>query len=339
VTLPESSELMREGIALLEESSPESLREAVALFDRALAIRTRLLVPGDAWLGYVTAASWMNRAEALTRLGAPGELEEALRSYDEALAVLALAPGGQIPLYRRREAIAWLNRGMVLRKLKTGDCLDRAIASFERAIAVPGEETAEAGVLAGAWLNRGAALLELQPARPAEARACALATLRLTAPAEETDAVAAETGLKGRQVLCLALAGLLATAPETAPEWSSEATDAVEAGLALARAWQARGETRFHSLQLELFRFGLVAYQKYQPGFLAEYLLDQVQPAAGASLRLDGETRDLALRVLGTAAAEFQLDGFASLTAKGTGALFRALRAIEVIRRIPEMQK
>ena len=62
------------------------------------------------------------------------------------------------------------------------------------------------------------------------------------------------------------------------PELIEEATDAVDEGLALARHWEQRGESGFRALAEDLFRFGCRVYQAGQPQFLAEFILESLDP-------------------------------------------------------------
>jgi hypothetical protein len=61
-------------------------------------------------------------------------------------------------------------------------------------------------------------------------------------------------------------------------DWITEATDAVDDGMELARHWRQLGETCLSKLESELFRFGALIYRLCQPHFLAEFLLDSMDP-------------------------------------------------------------
>ena len=329
----DSAALMKRGLALLAESTPASLAEAVGLFEGAIALRQAALAPGDHRAAYLAAASWMNRGDALTRLGGPARLAEAVRSYDEALLVLRAVPPEADPLYRRRWALAWMNRGCSLQEQGTAESLAAALASFDGAIGTVREHPEHAPILASAWVNRGKALLLTLPPRAVEAHAAASAALALVAEQEEHDALAAETGLKARALACQALAELIESDPARAdrPELLGAATDAMEEGLRLARGWGGRGERHFGSLARWLFHFGLAAYGAHQPHFLAEFVLENLAPAGGgSSLAQDPEAHRLATRALAGAVAERDRAGFVSLRAPGFDGLPETLQALRL---------
>ena len=340
LTIPDSSALMQRGIALLNAGSEVELRGAVSLFDEAITIRRTLAVAEDHWIAYLTAASWMNRGDALTRLSRVARVEslaEAVRSYDEALAVLHEVPLDANPLYRRRRAIAWMNRGITLQEQGTPESFVEAAASFDRTIETVGENTEHTIVLACAWMNRGNVLLRIAGSHASEARRSAEKAILLARTAEESDPIAAETSLKARHILCQAIAEILAGAPsdEVAGELIPSATDAVEEGLRLARHWEAQGETRFSPLLTGLFGFGVAAYRTYLPHFLADFVLENIdsQVPDRASIGLAGqrEMYSIAVEALAAAAGELHRDGFASLNTPRFDRLMETLRTLRLI--------
>jgi hypothetical protein len=56
-----------------------------------------------------------------------------------------------------------------------------------------------------------------------------------------------------------------------------DATDLADEGLDLVRRWEQKGVTRFRDLALDLFRFGAAAYQRYQPRFFTEFVLENTE--------------------------------------------------------------
>jgi hypothetical protein len=318
---------MQRGIALLNENTTGSLTEAVGFFDRALAIRRAVIEPGDHWQAYLTAASWMNRGDALTRLA---QIAGAVRSYDEALTLMRAVPLEADPLYRRRLAIAWMNRGISLHQQGTAAAWAEAVQSFERGIEVVREHPEHSSLLACAWMNRGNALLRTAPPQSAEARASAVAALDILVATEERDLLAAETALKARYIICQAIAELLAEKPATdgAADLISAATDAVEEGMRLARDWEKRGETSFRSLLGDFFRFGVAIYREHQSRFLAEFVLENLDPARSpTSLPENREMYVLAARALTAVADELRTDGFAAVNTPRFDRHLETLRA------------
>lgn len=327
-----------QGLALLETNTPANLRDAVECFNAAIALRKQLPLAANPWFRYGLIAGWMNRGDALTRLGSPAQLTEALQSYDEALAELRLLPMHESPLFVKRLAIARLNRGVTLLAFNVANTTAEAAGNFAEAVAAAKnfaqQSPAEGGpLLAGAWANRGNALIRLVPPNLTAARAAAREALALTAARERTEADLAELTFKALHVLCQALAGLLAsTEPDegTRDGFLAEATDAVDHGMALARHWQARGETRFNAAMSDLFRFGCRAYQLHQPHFLTEFLLENLGPtpaekAAPVDLALHASAVEALWQTLGA----LHRDSFRDLNTpkfEQTMELFRELR-------------
>jgi len=279
-----------QGLALLETNAPSSLRDAVECFDAAIALRKQLPLAANPWFRYGLIAGWLNRGDALTRLGTPTQLTEALQSYDEGLAELRQLPMHESPLFVKRLAIAWLNRGTTLLAFDTDRTAAEAAANFAEAIAAAKNFAAQAPgegrpLLAGAWVNRANALIRFNPPDAHAARAAAREALGLTVTGEQTDASLAATGFQARHVLCQSLAHLLKNADATEPargEFLTEATDAVDTGMGLARYWEAHGNQLFRPAANELFRFGCRIYQIYQPHFLTEFLLENLDPTQSA---------------------------------------------------------
>jgi hypothetical protein len=335
----EANQHLLRGLALLETNTPASLREAVRCFDAAIELRRQLPLAANPWFRYGLIAGWLNRGDALTRLGSPPQLTEALQSYDAALAELRQLPMHESPLFVKRLAIAWLNRGVTLLAYDSPNACAEAAANFAEAIAAAKNFALQSPVegqelLAGAWLNRGNALIRQAPPAFPAAHAAAKAALTLTAPREQTDPSTAELAFKARHVLCQALAGLLAS-PESGAtardEFLAEATDTVDHGMALARHWQARGETRFTAAMTELFRFGCRAYQLHQPHFLTEFLLENLDPTHSPdALTANAELHANAMESLWHSLVELQRDGFKTINTPQHEKMLAQLRELRI---------
>ncbi len=284
----QASVWMKRGLALLDTRSPAALTEAVACFDRAIDLRRRLPLDTMPALRYGLAAGWLNRGDALTRLGGEDDLEAALAAFDEALRLLAVLPLDDDPRVRRRVAIAWHNRGLALQAqggARVGDaqrCFERATVLLEdpRAAVIPDR----ALLLATAWTNLANAWLadETAEAAPRAKDGAERAMAMVDPSATRADVSVAEIAIKARHVLCQAIALLLSDMPlddETTRAYVGAATDAVDEGLAIARHWEQHGVDRFRSLAYDLVRFGARAYRLYQPQFLSEFVLENLDPA------------------------------------------------------------
>jgi tetratricopeptide (TPR) repeat protein len=339
---------MKRGIASLSENTTASLTDSLRWFERAIELRRSLPLRENAWYRYVLAAGWMNRGDALTRLDSKENLAEAVRSYDQALALLQTLELESNPLFRKRLTLAWMNRGITLQEKGTPVSLRAALASFDEAIAVLRNplavECAEfRQILACGLTNRGNALLSVTPPAPALARASVREALALIAGAEEQDVLAAETGLKARHILCRAIAFQIADRAVTIAreDLVAAATDAVDDGMKLTRHWEARGESRFRELAVELFQFGARAYQMHQPHFLTEFLLENLDPLQSHdAFPVDSKMHATADEAIAHAFGEIQRDGFRTLNTPRFDVLLKTLRQLRITRmRLDELHR
>ena len=331
--------LTRRGIALLENGGRVELLEAIRCFDQAIELRRTLPLSEDPWIRYGLSAGWLNRGDTFTRLGSAQDLEEALRSFDEALVHIQQLPLDTHPLFRKRLAIAWLNRGLSLQAMKTENGLNAALTSFNRCIAICRDERLgdfpeNRHLSAAAWTNRANALLDLAAPSALNALIAARCAIDLTDGAEN-DLALAEIGIKARHILCRALAlMLLKQLPHERPaDWIDEATDAVESGLQLARLWEAKGHTKFKALRDDLFRFGARVYQTFQPHFLTEFLLEQLESSDASQSSTDQSMRFAAFEAVWHAAAQLHRDGFKS---QNTGEFQKLVAQMSELRVVEE---
>lgn len=320
------------GIALLQAGTRESLAESLACFDRAIGLRRDLPFAENPWYLYGLTAGWLNRGDALTRLGSPENLEAALESFDRALQYLEDLPVEAHPLFRKRRAIAWTNRGIALQKRGGEKDGNAAAAAFAKGLEIlrssPAEDPDRAFLLSGMLLNRGNVLLDLDPANAREARESAEEALGLVAGTERQNVQEAETALKARHVLCRANAHLIEAknlSAAAALKMAAETTDLVEDGLRLAQAWEAGGHGQFRTLATELFRFGALVYQAYQPQFLGEYLLENVAGAGGEKQR-----RAAAMEALGREMRDLQRNIFNAVNTPEYGVFLERLRQVRL---------
>jgi tetratricopeptide (TPR) repeat protein len=287
----QASVLMKRGIRLLNETQPEAISEALDCFDRALELRRGLPIDSDPVLGYGLAACWLNRADALVRLGDPAQFPAALRAYDEGIGVMRGLPLGDDARFPRRLAMAHQNRGLALHTQGRSGAAE-AIVAFTDAIAILDREEAalipdRQYLLAVVWTNlANAHASEANAQSESLAREAAQRAIALVTDLEGDDKDAAEVGLKARHVLCHTIAGRLSQATssqEPMPDDVHQATDAVDEGLTLARRWEQKGVARFRGVAYDLFRFGARVYAKYQPQFLNEFVLENMDPGRSSS--------------------------------------------------------
>lgn len=329
---------MKRGIALLNEPSPERLKAAIGCFDQAIEIRKSLPLEVQPWFAYGLSAGWLNRGDAFRQLASAPDLEEAIRSFDEGIALLHKLPLDENPLYRKRSVIARLNRGLCLHAQRTDRGLNEALRSFEECVSLlqptPAFQIPEhRQLLAAAWTNRGNVLLDFAKPDALEARRAAHQALETLAQRETQEPTLAEIALKARHILCRAIAHLLADSesPMTAADLIQEATDAVEGGLALTRNPDSFVHPELSGLQDDLFRFGARIYQKYQPHFLTEFLLEHLEPKRDPDSVVSAQTHRAILETLWRATAELQREGFAKLNTPRFERLLRDLADLRVV--------
>jgi tetratricopeptide (TPR) repeat protein len=277
--------------------------EALELYDRAIAAVYRAPTT-DINARRLLGVIWMNRANTLQQVGTAVSLAAAVVAYDEAIAVFDTLPIAAEPLLRNHLGAAWLNRGHAL--LVASDA--SGIASFEQAIAHLEKLPLEADPhfrlnLAGAWTNLANATLDTAPDR---ARFAARAALGHLAPVERAHEAFALMSLRARRSLVMSIGEILRLGQAGSPppaDFVSEATDAIDDGLAIAREFEALGGTQLQPLALRLFRLGAQIYGTHQPHFLGEFLAEHLAVPAFAA---DPEFRAAAGQALAQALAAAQ---------------------------------
>jgi tetratricopeptide (TPR) repeat protein len=329
---------MKRGIEMLNENTTGSLTGSLHCFDSAIELRRSLPLSEHPWYAYVLAAGWMNRGDALTRLGSPENLAEAVSSYDQALALLQILDLASDSRFRKRLALAWMNRGVTLQAQKTVSSVREALASFDRAIVLfrdPAvvDDSETRSILACGLTNRGNALLLVERAEPALARAAVEEALALIARIEQQEFSAAETALKARHILCRTLVHQLADHDtlSVSEDLVAAVTDAVDDAMKLAKSWEERGERRLRGLAEELFRFGARAYQIHQPHFLAEYLLENLDPReTSGAFPVDQELHSAASETIDSACARIRRDIFGTLNTPRFDRSLQTLRELRI---------
>jgi hypothetical protein len=277
-----ASMLMKQGIRLMNDARLDADAMALEFFDRALELRSRLPYQSVPVLRYGLAACWLNRADVLARSDDAERITAALHSYGEAIHLASSLPLADDPRFPRRLAIAHQNRGLALRHGGEPGLVE-SITAFTRALEVLERDECSAisdrlYLLATVLVNLANAQVSVGTrSADALAREAARRAISLVADGEENDAASADVGLKARHALCRALARSLEAPVEAdamTPEDVHEATDAVDDGLSLARRWELRGVESFRELADDLFRFGALVYERYQPQFLSEFIAE-----------------------------------------------------------------
>ena len=294
------------GQALEARQTPEAFAEAVRSYEVAITL-LRPAVANGTTTPHTLAVAWMNRGNALHQIATPTDLADAIAAYDETITLLHSAPADDLPA-RNTLGAAWMNRGLAAHRQATPVSILDAVRSHAEAIAVLSSLPLEENQtfrrnLAAALLSQANALLDAgQPEFLEAALADARAALELAAPTETTALESADLAFKARRVLCDALGHLL-TIHESAHlplgPLTTEASDTVDAGLTLARHWETQGVLYFRPIAVHLFRFGTQLYRFNQPHFLAEFILENLDPEISAgSLPVDGEFHLIAIEAI-----------------------------------------
>ena len=259
--------------------------EAVGAYDWAIDLLGSDTDPLDTPHRRTLGLVWMNRGNALQKIASTAALRDAVRSYDQAIVVFQTLPLDAEPALRNHLGAAWLNRGHAL--MTTAE--PSAVDSFEQAIMHLEKLPLEADPhyqlnLAGAWTNLAHALLAPAslPARE-RARTAAHSALGVLTHVERAHDAFAAMSLRARRALVMALGDLLSAAEKARQpiaNLASEATDAIDDGLAIAREFEARDVTQLRSLAVRLFRMGAQLYSVHQPQFLGEFVLENLGPLA-----------------------------------------------------------
>ncbi|HEY0257782.1 MAG TPA: hypothetical protein VGC39_10095, partial [Candidatus Methylacidiphilales bacterium] len=144
-----------------------------------------------------------------------------------------------------------------------------------------------------------------------DAREAAERALELIQVRERTDLISFEIGLKARHLLCRLAIKDIANRKSSAKGVAAEATDKVDAAMALTRHWRLRGQTELTRLVLDIFSFGCRIYETSHPHFLAEFLTECLSPdLLGEAIQPDSGTLDAAQAAIWGVVSNLQLDGF-----------------------------
>ncbi len=266
--------------------SEGALDEALKGYDEAIGILAAWPGPPPAGVCRDLGVAWMNRGNVLQRQEKPGALAEADAAYDRAITLLNLLPLAADPAFANSLGAAWLNRGRALHRGGTTASVAAAVEAYAQSIEILRSLPLDANPwfrinLAGAWMNKANVLMGLgDPARVSEARSAAKESLALVVSGEQTEPIFADIGLKARRVQCDALGQLLVTPDplNDVTELTAEASDTVDDGLALIRHWEQKGLPGFRPLGVRLFLFGSRLYTRHQPQFVAEFVLENLDP-------------------------------------------------------------
>lgn len=333
-TLALATQHLREGQAFESRATADSLAAALRCYEQSLSL-LRTLPIAHAEVRHQLAIVSMNRANALQRLNSPTALANSVQAYDEAIAFFRTLPLDENPELRNSLGAAWMNRGHALYLQSDPARVAESVRSHAEAVTtlrtLPLDSNRSFRLnLAAAWMNQANALLALDDDQPAAD--AAREALSIAAPGETQDPLLADIGLKARRARCEAIGRLLFRAArrgQPTDPLADEASDLVDDGLALARRWESRGEARFRPVATRLFRFGAQLYRMHLPDFLAEFLLEHIDPDRSAGAMSDaGEFYDMAAESLAIARQDLESRRTIFLDTPETQQLLERLRDI-----------
>lgn len=252
---------------------------------------------GSAAPAHPEAAAFLARGQDLEQKAtAPADLTPALASYDAAITLLRALPVTSLAA-RRDLAIALMHRGHAIHRQGDPTHIPAAVAAHREAttllsgFSVTPDATTSPELafnhrlnLAGSWVNVATLTLadttashRLTHAREAATQALALLTADQFS---HTHAAAAELTLLAHRAHCDILGQLIPAVSdaELTRDLISEASDTVDAALSLARHCEQNGARHFRPLAARLYHFGAQLYRIYQPHFLAEFLVEHLDP-------------------------------------------------------------
>lgn len=323
-------------IALLQQAQTlegeGKLAAALTTYDEAIALIRPITSP-DVETRRILGIVWMNRGNALQRLAAElGQQERnkeavdavraAVGSYDEAVALFKTLPLEASHDYRNHLGAAYLNRGHAF---TTVSAFEPAAESFTAAIAeleqIPrGDDPSFKLNLAGALTNlahtrfsqheQGKADSATVLAQAAEAARKAIAEI---AEVELAHVAFAEMSLRARRNLAVTLGAQLVHAEamgHPTADLAAETSDVIDEGLQLARECEKRGASHLRVFATRLFRMGVQLYGTNQPQFIAEFILENVDPTnPEAAFSNEPEMRAVADQALAQVLAHLQRPG------------------------------
>lgn len=282
-TFAQVAQLMRDGQALESRLSPESLADALRHYEQAIAL-LRTLPVAQLEVRHQLALAAMNRGNALQRQNTPETLDRAVHAYDEAIAFFRTLPLDSLVDARNSLGAAWMNRGHVFHLKNDPASLVESVRCQQEAISILSTLPLDSHPsfrlnLAAAWMNQANVLLAIdEDDRAADA---ARESVALAAPAERQHPALADVSLKARRARCEAIGRILYRSSrrhEPTDALADEASDLVDDGLALARHWESQGVPHFRPTATRLYAFGAQLYRIHLPDFLAEFLLEHIDP-------------------------------------------------------------
>lgn len=295
--------------------------EAARQFETSILLREADPDP-DEEAQWGLSAAWINRGDALSRLGERDQLLEAIRCHDQGAERLRSFDLAANPAYRSRLALSHLNRAAALMELQLRHGETVAPSPFEHfaeavAILRPGAELGleeSKRMLAVALTNTSRARLLLEPGSANSIQESLRESEEALRWIEGFDC--GDWELLKLDLTARLSSGLARRALASTPDDAVAITDLVEEGIDHLRRYLSLGGRLnvLEGLAAPLLRCGAEVYARHLPHFLAEYLLDQLDPERGAGgLERSALCHEAAVEVLWAETARLKQGGFADL--------------------------
>lgn len=313
---------LKQGQTLESQPSADSIGAALACYDQAIGLWQSLPPEGTPPVGRRDhAVAWMNRGNILQRIASDDALAEAIFAYEQAIGLMQTLPLDEDPFYRNSLGAAWMNRGHALQRQATPAAIEEAVRSHGQAIfflqALPLDENRSFRLnLAAAWMNQANAMVILPaPAPLTEAAEAARTSLSLMTAGENSEAAFAEMALRARLTLAHVLTQQIPVGAAQAAERGiiiTELSDVVDDGMTLLRHWEKQGFRHLRPLGLLQYRIGAHFYLAHQTHFLAEFLLESLDPEQPGNLADAPEYHTVASEAITQAMGDLYNKGLAA---------------------------
>jgi len=284
---------MRRGLALSHLGEVAKQPDALRSLDTAISLFRDLFVRHPvAQVLHNLSVSLLAKAELLVYMGGEDNLRQSIACNLEGSDHLACLPEEMADAARRLRIAACEHRATVAEGLRSAEGLSLALKAHSEIVELLRATVPEQGIeqrvrLGAALVNVANIRLLKQVAEyePSAARASAQEAMSLVAERVRDHALAAEIHIKAAHLMCGAiLLGLEggADAKSVPRDAVNALTDIIDDALVLARLWERRGALDQRRPAEEIFALGLRLFAARQPHFLAEFILEHLDPEKSA---------------------------------------------------------
>lgn len=304
------------GLAHFAARRTEFLPRALDHFESSIRIRETVVGRDTVWR-WAMSAAMVNRGDALAGMKTETSLREAIISYEKGAALIEDFDFAGNTTHRRRYALCHQNIGQAIVDLfslsgyggggeecdweTAREFFNRAESVLRAGVTLGSEESRR--MLAMVLTNKSRAGMMMGKELPKSCIAEVREALDLIRGYDAGDGELLTLDLTARLALSLALGR-----PGGSVDHANEISDIVEEGLAGVKANLNRGGnvTVLDPLIGQLFRCGAEVYLRQMPHFLAEFILDSLDPEKGSSgLEFSAACHEAAVEVLWSGDLQF----------------------------------